>query len=169
MCTNFWIYFKETIKEEFSANHRAQNELPGIRGETKCALRFLSIGNQKAQPYKQSVTIFILGSEGEGRKYFMTLRFTNNIGQDALIFSSDNSLPNGMLVKKGSRLTVMKTLVSRVPVNFVAIDKSTSARLYLNNVGKLKIMSSHSQDDINDVILMISGKWLLYIAVFKPQ
>lgn len=99
----------------------------------------------------------------------MTLKFTNNIGQDALIFSSDNSLPNGMLVKKGSRLTVMKTLVSRVPINFVAIDKSTSARLYLNNVGKLKIMSSHSQDDINDVILMISGKWLLYIVVFKPQ
>lgn len=99
----------------------------------------------------------------------MTLRFTNNIGEDALIFSSDNSLPNGMLVKKGSRLTVMKTLVSRLPINFVAIDKSTSARLYLNNVGKLKVMSSHSQDDINDVTLMISGKWLLYIAVFKPQ
>lgn len=88
----------------------------------------------------------------------MTLRFSNNIGEDALIFSSDNSLPNGMLVKKGSRLTVMKTLVSRFPINFVAIHKSTSARLYLNNVGKLKVMSSHSQDDINDVTLMISGK-----------
>ena len=96
----------------------------------------------------------------------MTLRLTNNIGQDALVFSSDNSVPNGMLVKKGSRLTVMKSLVSRLPVSFVAMDESTNARLYLNNLGKLKVMSSHSQDDINEVTLTPSGKYNLLLLSY---
>lgn len=104
--------------------------------------------------------IFFPGSEGEGQKYFMTLRVTNNIGQDALIFSSDNQIPNGMPVKKGSFLTIMKSLVSSGSVSFVAIDKSTNARLYLNNLGKLQLQPSHSQDDVTEVTLTPSGKWV---------
>ena len=88
----------------------------------------------------------------------MVLKVTNSIGQDALVFSSDNQVPNGMLVKKASSLTIMKSLVSSTPVNFVAIDKSTNARLYLNNLGKLLLKSSHSQDDVTQVILTTSGK-----------
>lgn len=88
----------------------------------------------------------------------MVLKVTNSIGQDALVFSSDNQVPNGMLVKKASSLTIMKSLVSSAPVNFVAVDKSTNARLYLNNLGKLLVKSSHSQDDVTQVTLTTSGK-----------
>lgn len=93
-------------------------------------------------------------------KYFMVLKVTNNMGQNALLFSGDNQAPNGMPVKKGSSLTIMKTLVSGSPVNFVAIDSSTSARLYLNNLGKLTVKPSHSCDEVTEVTLTPSGKCL---------
>nr|XP_058946642.1 uncharacterized protein LOC131774603 [Pocillopora verrucosa] len=97
------------------------------------------------------------GSEGEGEKYFMSLRVTNNIGQDALIFSNDNQAPNGMLVKKGSTLTIEKTMVSKRPVFFTAIDGNTLARFFLNNVARLKVNPLHSQEDVMDVTLSPSG------------
>ena len=88
----------------------------------------------------------------------MSLRVTNNIGQDALIFSNDNQVPNGMIVKKGSTLTIEKTMVSKRPVLFTAIDGTTLARIFLNNVAKLKVTPSHSQEDVTDVNLSPSGE-----------
>ena len=111
---------------------------------------------------RKHFAIYCLGSQGEGQKYFMVLKVANNIGQDALLFSSDNQAPNGMLVKKGSTLTVIKSLVSRSSLNFVAIDGSNNARLYLNNMGKLKVQPSHSQDDITEVTLTPSGEYFRY-------
>ena len=101
-----------------------------------------------------------LGSEGKDKKYFVILKVTNNIGQDAVLFSSDNQAPNGMTVKTGSSLMILKTMVSSSPVSFTALDATTKARIYLNNMGKFKVQPSHSHHDVTDVTLMPSGKWL---------
>lgn len=108
------------------------------------------------------MVICFVGSEGEGKKYFMVLKVTNSIGQDALMFSSDNQAPNGMLVKKGSFLTIVKTMVSKWPVNFIAMDRSTKARLFLNNLAKFKVEPSHSQEQVVEVTLTPSGKCLRF-------
>lgn len=92
----------------------------------------------------------------------MVLKVMNSIGQDALVFSSDNQAPNGMLVKKGSFLTVVKTMVSKQPVNFVGLDSSTKARVFLNNLAKLKVEPCHSQEKVMEVTLTPSGKSLRY-------
>ena len=92
----------------------------------------------------------------------MILNVMNSMGQDALVFSSDNQAPNGMLVKKGSSLTIVKTMVSNRAVDFIAMDRSTKARLYLNNIAKLKVSPSHSQEQVMDVTLAPSGEWLRY-------
>ena len=99
-----------------------------------------------------------LGSEGKDKKYFVILKVTNNIGQDAVLFSSDNQAPNGMTVKTGSSLMILKTMVSSSPVSFTALDATTKARIYLNNMGKFKVQPSHSHHDVTDVTLMPSGK-----------
>ena len=111
---------------------------------------FISFKSQKCDN-------LISGSEGEGEKYFMVLKVTNSIGQDALVFSSDNQVPNGMLVKKGSFLTIVKTMVSKNSVNFVALDSSTNAKLFLNNLAKLKVEPSHTQENVMEVTLTPSG------------
>ena len=95
----------------------------------------------------------------------MSLRVTNNIGQDALIFSNDNQAPNGMLVKKGSTLTIEKTMVSKLPVFFTAIDGNTLARFFLNNVARLKVNPLHSQEDVMDVTLSPSGELVYWLHV----
>lgn len=95
----------------------------------------------------------------------MSLRVTNNIGQDALIFSNDNQAPNGMLVKKGSTLTIEKTMVSKRPVFFTAIDGNTLARFFLNNVARLKVNPLHSQEDVMDVTLTPSGELVHWLHV----
>ena len=86
----------------------------------------------------------------------------NSIGQDALVFSSDNQAPNGMLVKKGSSLTIVKTTVSNRAVDFIAMDSTTKARLYLNNFAKFKVTPSHSQEQVMEVTLAPSGTCLRY-------
>ena len=106
--------------------------------------------------------VYFVGSEGEGEKYFMILKVMNSIGQDALVFSSDNQAPNGMLVKKGSSLTIVKTMVSNRVVDFIAMDRTTKARLYLNNVAKLKVTPSHSKEQVKEVTLAPSGTFLRY-------
>ena len=110
-----------------------------------------------------------LGSEGKDKKYFVILKVTNNIGQDAVLFSSDNQAPNGMTVKTGSSLMILKTMVSSSPVSFTALDATTKARIYLNNMGKFKVQPSHSHHDITDVTLMPSGEWLRcrWMRMFK--
>lgn len=70
----------------------------------------------------------------------MMLRFINNIGEDVLVFFSDNLVLNGMLVKKGLCFMVMKSLVFRLLVSFVVMDESINVRLYFNNLGKFKVM-----------------------------
>lgn len=112
--------------------------------------------------FTETFSGFFVGSEGEGEKYFMVLKVMNSIGQDALVFSSDNQAPNGMLVKKGSFLTIVKTMVSNRAVNFIAMDSSTKARLFLNNFAKLKVEPGHSQEQVMEVTLAPSGKCLLY-------
>ena len=92
----------------------------------------------------------------------MILNVMNSMGQDALVFSSDNQAPNGMLVKKGSSLTIVKTMVSNRAVDFIAMDRSTKARLYLNNIAKLNVSPSHSQEQVMDVTLAPSGECLRY-------
>ena len=114
-----------------------------------------SVGKQRTFQ-KRRVTFFV-GSEGEGEKYFMVLNVLNSIGQDALVFSSDNQAPNGMLVKKGSTLSIVKTMVSKRAVDFIAMDSTTKARLYLNNFAKLKVNPSHSQEQATEVTLTPSG------------
>ena len=106
--------------------------------------------------------ICFVGSEGEVEKYFMILKVMNSIGQDALVFSSDNQAPNGMLVKKGSSSTIVKTMVSNRAVDFVAMDSTTKARLFLNNFAKFKVTPSHSQEQVIEVTLTPSGKCLRY-------
>ena len=108
-------------------------------------------------PSKYQTKHFV-GSEGEGKKYFMILKVTNNIGQDAMMFSNDNQAPNGMLVKKGSFLTIVKTMISKGSVSFIAMDSTTKARLFLNNLARLKVEPSHSQEQVLDVTLTPSGK-----------
>ena len=90
----------------------------------------------------------------------MVLKVINNIGQDALVFSSDNQAPNGMLVKKGSFLTVVKTVVSKQSVNFIALDSSTNAKVFLNNLAKLKVEPCHTQEKVMEVTLTPSGMCL---------
>ena len=92
----------------------------------------------------------------------MILKVMNSIGQDALVFSSDNQAPNGMLVKKGSSLTIVKTVVSNRAVDFIAMDSTTKARLFLNNFAKFKVTPSHSQEQVMEVTLAPSGKCLRY-------
>lgn len=117
--------------------------------------------------------ICFVGSEGEGEKYFIILKVTNSIGQDVLVFSSDNQAPNGMLVKKGSSLTIVKTMVSNRAVDFIAMDSTTKARLFLNNFAKFKVTPSHSQEQVMEVTLAPSGKSLRYsyhlCHVFLPS
>ena len=108
------------------------------------------------------MVICFVGSEGEGEKYFIILKVINSIGQDALVFSSDNQAPNGILVKKASAVRIFKTMVSNRLVDFIAMDSTTKARLFLNNFAKFKVTPSHSQKQVIEVILTPSGKCLRY-------
>ena len=108
------------------------------------------------------MVICFVGSEGEGEKYFIILKVINSIGQDALVFSGDNQAPNGILVKKASAVRIFKTMVSNRLVDFIAMDSTTKARLFLNNFAKFKVTPSHSQEQVIEVTLTPSGKCLRY-------
>ena len=87
----------------------------------------------------------------------MTLNVKNAIGRDALMFSSDNTMPNGLVVAKDATVAITKSMFSKFPVYFTAMDSTTKAMFYLNNLAKLRVEPTHSHDEETDVLLTISG------------